>query len=69
MSSIDRLSLSGLMLKPVQRFPQFIMIIKVRNIYITEPLCNIINHEECLYISHVYSSLNRNMQENRGKHA
>ncbi|WAR13814.1 ARGAL-like protein [Mya arenaria] len=28
MSSQDRLSLAGLMLKPVQRFPQFIMIVK-----------------------------------------
>ncbi|XP_045162260.2 uncharacterized protein LOC123527069 isoform X2 [Mercenaria mercenaria] len=28
MESVDRLSLPGLMLKPVQRFPQFIMIIK-----------------------------------------
>lgn len=28
--SIDRLTLFGLMVKPIQRFPQFIMLIKVR---------------------------------------
>ena len=31
-TSIDKLSLFGLMVKPVQRFPQFIMLIQVRRV-------------------------------------
>lgn len=32
-SSPDRITLYGLMMKPIQRFPQFILLLQVKNIY------------------------------------
>lgn len=46
-SSVDRITLYGLMVKPIQRFPQFILLLQVFNMSLFFMSSDVLRHSEC----------------------